>query len=206
LQRAEEPEAAEVNPAVAAGGRSDEEDDEEQEEHVLSSKLVAAVRNAELHAANARTEQVLRRRLGSPGAEAARTAAACKAGSTNVRFARKSEVTFFSLNGDTANPSTLAPTLLEYRRPLETKVFDGPSGHKAKRTTSSEAKASSLENEDEVSVGALWCHSASETSSAQDEHSPEGEEDEEEEWEDHCDDLAELMSQQRSCLLWSTSW
>ena len=46
----------------------DEQGDADQEEHILSSKLVEAVRNAELQAADARTRRELRRRAGSADA------------------------------------------------------------------------------------------------------------------------------------------
>lgn len=177
-------------------------DEEEMEE--LESRLVAAVCNAELHATTARAERALRHRLDSfdslssdPLSSDAVIASSDDLAAVGrrhrqarVHFARQSEVFFFSVDFATATPVQLAPTLLEYRCPLQTKVFDGPSGHKARRTTSSDIKTSLLEHEDE------------------DEHSTEHdeEEDEAEEWEDRCDDIAELMGQERSCMLWSACW
>jgi len=161
----------------------EEEKDEEVEEHLLSSKLVAAVRNAELQVAAVRADQVLRWVDDSPSAPTPATATphlSRSSGGSRVRFARSSEVSFFDAELE------LGPDSLEYRRSLETKVFDGPSGHKAKRTHPSEKKASCPEDRYEVALST--------------------EDDEEDEWEDHCDDIAELMSQERSGLLWSPSW
>jgi len=184
-QKEEESEESIVT--VTIPSRSDKQEgsddyDEEVEEHALSSKLVAAVRNAELQVAALRTDQVLRWVDDSPDAATSATATLSRSssGGSSVRFARSSEVSFFDAELE------LAPASLEYQRSLETKAFDGPSGHKAKRTPSSEKKASSFVDKDE---GALST-----------------EDDEEDEWEDHCDDIAELMSQQRSNLLWSQSW
>lgn len=204
----------------------DEQGDEDQEEHTLSSKLVEAVRNAELQAADARTRRELRRRAGSadafssdglsplatpfPGSGEVAAAvgwhhqqsSGSKPGEKSVHFARESYVSFFSFHDD-LSPST---ELWEYGRPLETKVFDGPSGHKAKRTTSAEQPAMILFHADEAEVtyGASWCRSPSESSgAAEDDQSPQ---EEIEDWEDRCDDIAELMSQQRSCMLWSAAW
>lgn len=194
--------------------RDDEEDDDEDEEHILSSKLVAAVRNAELNTACAQAGKGLQRHLTnldgpSSGAVAVTTAnagtddraAKHRAASGRILFARQSEVIFFTLPLGVAVPTEDALGPFEYRRPLETKVFDGPSGHKARRTPSSEAKASHG-CEDEVASSTRWDRSVSETSLDEEDHVPEDVED----WEDRCDDIAELMAQQRSCLLWSPLW
>lgn len=175
------------------GDRCDQDDDDdddddnkegEVEEHLLSSKLVAAVRNAELQVAAVRSDQVLRWVGDSPSTTtpATTTPALSRSSSrgSKVSFSRSSEVSFFDAELE------IAPDSLEYQRPLETKVFDGPSGHKAKRTLSSEKEASCSGDRGEVAL------------SIQD--------DEDDEWEDHCDDIAELMSQERSGLLWSASW
>lgn len=176
LKAVEEADVADEDATSKEVEEEEDEDSEELEERALSSKLVAAVRNAELHAAKARSRQGEREGSQRP------CTTNVKVGKSTVRFARESTVSFFSLPvGEVAETATA----LEYRRSLETKVFDGPSGHKAKRTSSTTASSSS---EDE------------------DEGEPSTPEEEAEEWEDHCDDIAELMSQQRSGLLWSSSW
>jgi hypothetical protein len=192
LQKGENTQVEDSSPAEATR-TAEENDEEEEEEHILSSKLVAAVRNAEIHAANARAEQA---RVNCNGCPLRDIPVTQRAGTNKVKFARKSEVSFFSFDLD--HTSLLAPTLLEYRRPLETKVFDGPSGHKARRITSSDSKSAALRDEDEASTRPSALYNCSE-----DECSPE---EEAEDWEDQCDDIAELMGQQRSCMLWSASW
>lgn len=161
---------------------ADDDEDEEEEERLLSSKLVAAVKNAELHAA--KTMSDLPSCNDTPPSPVTGRAAS-GGNSSSVRFARSSEVSFFECHEEAAAPAQLARTLLQYQRSLETKVFDGPSGHKAKRTLSSDKVSSPREYVEEESL------------------SPE---DEEDEWEDHCDDIAELMSQQRSGMLWAAAW
>jgi len=140
-------------------------------------------------------------------ADAAALRAKHRAPSRRIRFSRQSEVSFFSLP-----PPENAFRPFEYRRLLDTKVFDGPSGHKAMRTSSSETKASTHWCEDEVSLPRTrWDRSVSETSLDGEDFEdwedfwlpPEKLGEDVEDWEDRCDDIAELMAQQRSCLLWS---
>jgi len=64
----------------------------------------------------------------------------------------------------------------DYDRAVHTKSFDGPSGHKAFRPTRSETMDRSGQDEDE------------------------------EEWEDRCDDIADLMCQPRQSMMWSMTW
>jgi hypothetical protein len=165
--------------------RKAEEENDEEEEIALSSKLVAAVRNAELHAAAARAAQGQHQVAPCPVNAARRPSA--------VKFDRNSEVSFFDDQPDASSE------LIEYRRALDTKIFDGPSGHKAKRICASRSGFS----DDEAST-VLWSLGATDVA----EHI-EGEDasaEEQEDWEDRCDDIAELMGQPRSCLLWSSSW
>jgi hypothetical protein len=161
---------------------SHSENDENYDERALSSKLIAAVRNAErqasevssLNGGSAATEEL------GPGARAtscgnvslSRSTTASSQGSS-VSFLAKSKIVFF-LPGEEDPESRPS-----YERPLFTKDFDGPSGHKAKRESSS--KDSTLEGS-------------------------EYEEESDDEWEDQCDDIAELMSQERHLMLWSKSW
>lgn len=187
-------------------------DEDEDEEYLLSSKLVAALNNASLHTASERSQQALQRRSSSesissfvlPDQTASgnrMSESSCCQRSTRIRFASKSEISFFSQTVDQDAPEECL-TVLQYRRTLYTKVFDGPSGHKAKRTPSSEAKTP-RHTDNEVSARGLWSQSAAEgLTDPEDENSFE----EDEDWEDHCDDIAELMGQQRSCMLWSASW
>jgi len=210
-QQAQEPCPEPAN--VIEARTKDDEEDGDDEEHILSSKLVAAVRNAELNAA-AQAGKGTQRHLAnldgpSSGAVAVTTANACtddraakhRAVSGRIRFARQSEVIFFTVPvGAAASAEEDALGPFEYRRPLETKVFDGPSGHKARRTHSSEAKASAHGCEDESRT--RLDSTVSETSLDGEDQVAEDVED----WEDRCDDIAELMAQQRSCLLWSPLW
>lgn len=191
--------------------RTDNGEDDDEEELTLSSQLVAAVRNAELNTACATTSKGLQRPHAdldgpSSGAVAATTANAVvskHAGvAESIRFARQAEVIFFDPPPSVAVRTDDTPALFEYRRLLETKVFDGPSGHKARRTPSSEAKASSHGCEDELASRSRCDSTVSETSLDGEDQDPEDVED----WEDRCDDIAELMTQQRSCLLWSPLW
>merc|ERR1719359_305127 len=91
------------------------------------------------------------------------SASSVRSGGSSVRFSRNSEVSFFSTQQEAA--AEPEPNL-QYVRPVETKVFDGPSGHKAKRTPSAEKKTSPCEDTDE------------------DDRSTE---DDDEDWEDRCD-------------------
>lgn len=177
--------------------------DEDEEESALSSKLAAAVRNAEIHAANAYVSKALLHdnmcsdvdtatpassilsASGRTSSAGSFTSTSSRGSSSNsVRFSRKSEVSFFSCPHEAGSAD--APGALAYHCSLQTKVFDGPSGHKAKRSPAAEQSATALVTECKENA----CLS----------------EDDIAEWEDHCDDIAELMSQERSNLLWSMSW
>eukprot|EP00437_Effrenium_voratum_P012591 CAMPEP_0181451260 /NCGR_PEP_ID=MMETSP1110-20121109/28598_1 /TAXON_ID=174948 /ORGANISM="Symbiodinium sp., Strain CCMP421" /LENGTH=414 /DNA_ID=CAMNT_0023575503 /DNA_START=135 /DNA_END=1379 /DNA_ORIENTATION=+ len=67
----------------------------------------------------------------------------------------------------------------EYCRALHTKAFDGPSGHKARKASCSDEGFDSSDDESD---------------------------EEEEDWKDQCDEMADLMGQQRQMVLWSGSW
>jgi len=163
-------------------GQSEEASEEaEAEERALSSKLVAAVRNAERHAELSRAAREGNRGVsqsGSPGtprvvAIEAAVARAVASRDSRVRIAAGSQIRFFE-----TEPGSVAA----YSRSLQTKAFDGPSGHKARRRRDG--------RHDEVP----------------EEASGESSEDEQEDWEDQCDDIAQLMSQERHLLLWSALW
>lgn len=64
-----------------------------------------------------------------------------------------------------------------YQRQLKTKAFDGPSGHRARKAS------------------ICWCDEDSESESEEDD-----------DWRERCDEMADLMSQQRQMVLWSGSW
>jgi len=145
-----------------------EQDDEDM---AISSKLITAMMNAERHAAAARSGDLHDMcgddLFGSCSPEV--RGRSKRRRPPKVQFADDSQVSFFDmeLTGCAGEASM-------YKRSLQTKVFDGPSGHKARRAGS--------------------------------ESSEEDDSDEEEDWEDRCDDIAELMSRQRTMLLWSESW
>jgi len=129
------------------------------EEEKLSLSLREAMENAERYAAEARSMEV-------PEAESP-----CEQKvETRISFT-DSEICFFTIDddGDTESGE-------EYTRQLQTKVFDGPSGHKARKASY------------------CWCDEDSDSES------------EEEDWKDQCDEMAELMGQQRQMVLWSGSW
>lgn len=154
-----------------------EEQESEDEERLLSSKLVAAVQNAERQAAHDRAIRSENCQADpSVHAVPARSRSRQSSERFSVRFSRKSEVSFFAMHVDSSSAPSSQPLQADYRRPLHTKDFDGPSGHKAKRSPHSRECRMSEDEE------------------------------EQEEWEDQCDDIAELMSQQRCCLMWSQAW
>ncbi|CAE8728033.1 unnamed protein product [Polarella glacialis] len=172
-----------------------EETEEDEEDRILSSQLVAAVRNAEFHAASSCCsstalfgavdfEDAFEAQSTSPWKSSSsvgprspepRQPKSRRQRSRVVQFHEDSQACFFGTEGDDAPEEG-------YKRLLQTKVFDGPSGHKARRT-GSVSEESDVDASDE-----------------------EEEEDEEEEFEDRCDEIAELMSRQRTMLLWSESW
>jgi len=108
----------------------EDEEDSEEEERALSSKLVAAVKNAERQAARARTDHTM-----ESDAEAHAVPARSRARHKTVHFASKSEVSFFAMHADSQLGTCIPPLPADYRRLLYTKNFDGPSGHKAKRSS-----------------------------------------------------------------------
>jgi hypothetical protein len=133
-------------------------------------------------------------------ADAAAQRPSCRTIHRRIRFAKQSEVYFFSLPLRAAMRPQDAHGPLEYTRSLETKVFDGPSGHQARRTLCLQSKASTHVCVDAMSPpSSCWDHSVSESSSDLEDQVLEDVED----WEDWCDDIAELMAHPRSCLLWS---
>lgn len=128
-----------------------------EEEEKLSLSLREAMENAERYAAEALKEV--------PEAESP-----CEQKVESRISFTGSEICFFTIDddGDTESGE-------EYTRQLRTKVFDGPSGHKARKASY------------------CWCDEDSDSES-------------EEDWKDQCDEMAELMGQQRQMVLWSGSW
>jgi len=154
-------------------------EEESAEDMALSSKLVAAVLNAERQATSSseasddgslcsKSEPSEAQKLPSPMRLPQGRQQSLRP--REVKFAESSKICFFDAWPDRCLPSD------GYHRCLETKVFDGPSGHKAKRDAE--------EDSDDADSSAS----------------------EEEEWEDRCDDIAELMSRERHMLMWSDSW
>lgn len=110
------------------------------------------------------------------GCDGAAKAATPRRGSClKVKFAYKSTVRFLR-----------CPAEGQYERILYTKAFDGPSGHKARRTIARCDSSSSEGSDDDDARGEP--------------------EDDEDDWEDTCDDIADLMSQPRGMLMWSSTW
>lgn len=96
------------------------------------------------------------------------------------RFSEDTEVRFFAPDTQAA----LGGEKLEYATATLTKVFDGPSGHKAKLYP---AFARSPEDRP------TGCCAAEVPRHL-------------EEWEDTCEEIAELMGQARHSMLWCAAW
>eukprot|EP00929_Paragymnodinium_shiwhaense_P020322 TRINITY_DN13588_c0_g2_i1.p1 TRINITY_DN13588_c0_g2~~TRINITY_DN13588_c0_g2_i1.p1 ORF type:complete len:511 (+),score=72.53 TRINITY_DN13588_c0_g2_i1:71-1603(+) len=154
----------------------------------LNDRLVLAKRNAALHASLSATQRIDRQLTpqseddcsspyaGFLYAQPDTSASSSSRGAPSrphrsAKFVTDSEVMFFRTNFDDEIKD-------EYTRPVSTKAFDGPSGHKTTRRVPPKG------GEVLANVG------------------DEGEMDLEE-WEDECDDVAELMCQKRGCVLWS---
>mmetsp|Transcript_34122 Transcript_34122/g.77857 ORF Transcript_34122/g.77857 Transcript_34122/m.77857 type:complete len:585 (+) Transcript_34122:77-1831(+) len=178
----------------------------DDEEKLLAAELAAALQNAEEHARSSAkgTSSSSDGELDmAPKCRRTVTDPLHTRSKAQVRFATCSEVRFFLSSAEMQrrkswageqlqHPETRPETVPEYQRELFTKDFDGPSGHKAKRSFPSERK-------DGIK--------AAEVETQPPESSDEGSDcEDDEEWEDHCDDIADLMSQQRHMLLWSQSW
>jgi len=150
----------------------------DDEDAALSSKLVAAVMNAERHAAESQvangTVNLEDTFEAKPRIPLSRR---CQHQS-EVQFGDDSQVCFFEPGWGLSDPEESASR--HYCRTLQTKVFDGPSAHKARREKNSEESDWLSDSEDE--------------------------DDEGETFDDRCDEIADLMSQQRHMLLWSGSW
>lgn len=157
-------------------------ENEDSEDMLLSSKLVAAVLNAERQAGSnceghdGNSEPDEAHKLQSHACQLPHSRRLQSNGPRGVvHFAESSNVCFFGSCPERSQPVD------GYQRSLVTKVFDGPSGHKAKRAREADPDASDADG----------------TAT---------EEEDDEDWEDRCDDIADLMNQQRSMLLWSDSW
>lgn len=185
LRRAVPPEGSGSKVAKVAAAAAPETS-EGEEEHEVDRRLLQAARTAERQAAQARAAASLRRRK-EEAVEAAQSSTEPATSTTSnissdrsqrVRFANDSEACFFGACGCLTGADGQGCCLAPYTRSLWTKNFDGPSGHKAKRSLHNDAES---------------CREPVDT-------------EEQEEWEDSCDDIAELMCQPRHCLLWSPSW
>lgn len=95
----------------------------------------------------------------------------------------QAEVSFFPLHGNHS---------IQYERILSTKSFDGRSGHRAQRTVS-ESSPHSVQQPLKQEEGASTVDAEEDA-------------EDEDEWKDRCDDIADLMVKQRHMLLWSSSW
>lgn len=205
-----------VNSAVSGRIQEPLEEGSEDEDAALAWRLVHAVQNAEQQAASSQAALGPHRLAGtsagmlvqsdseeeedeeeegdeessqsepeSPSFSSSRGLQQSNKFCSNQRreahFSSRSEICFFDLN-EAAGTG--------YQRSLQTKAFDGPSGHKAKRFRPP-TEASSRE----------LLSSRTQDSSSEDE-----DEEEPHEWEEKCDEVAELMSRQRHMLLWSPAW
>jgi hypothetical protein len=135
--------------------------------------LVAAARNARLQGAEAKLAPAntdLRQKRQPRGVA--------------VKFSSFGKIRFFEPAAAQQSDNEV------YDRDVQIKFFDGPSGHKARRTV----KAAKTDLQAELSR------------SFKDGVTDEGSESEEDDWEDKCDDIACLMSQQRHMLMWSCTW
>lgn len=173
---------------AAPGSLSDLEspscDTETQEDAVLRDALVAAIVNADhQRALSEGTPPVV-----DPGATARRRVSSRR--TACVHFADGSFVRFFSLpEVEHTHPS--------YDRSVFTKAFDGPSGHKASRRGG-------------VPAAAAWALDGGKSPLAgifdDVDHSQDEDDEDDDEWADRCDDIADLMSQPRHLLMWSSTW
>jgi len=169
------------NAGCPAAYASNESDTDTAEECVLSSKLIAAVRNAEIQRGTA-SAQVISTKIVSPACDL-KPNSCSYVSSNSVQFSAESHVFFFQTDVNSSIHQS-------YIRPLRTKFFDGPSGHKAKRSSSHPAE---YPQDATIAWGNCWTDDT-------------GSDAEDDDWEDYCDDIAELMGQQRSQLLWSAAW
>ncbi|CAE7811063.1 unnamed protein product [Symbiodinium sp. CCMP2592] len=140
----------------------------EEEDEELSRKLVTAIINAERHAELSETLQEV---LGDEGGVDDDDDRGPRR-QRSIDF-QDSDIRFFVIDpqGEAMGE--------EYCRALQTKAFDGPSGHKARKASCSDEGFDSSDDESD---------------------------EEEEDWKDQCDEMADLMGQQRQMVLWSGSW
>jgi len=106
-----------------------------------------------------------------------------------LKFATTAEVCFFV-------PDDLEGVHKSYHQSIIAKAFDGPSGHKARKTKNDRSRLSNTENG----------YSAKLDESETDDSDSIGKIVLTEEWQERCDEIAELMVQERHCLLWSPCW
>eukprot|EP00419_Tripos_fusus_P046650 CAMPEP_0172827644 /NCGR_PEP_ID=MMETSP1075-20121228/20249_1 /TAXON_ID=2916 /ORGANISM="Ceratium fusus, Strain PA161109" /LENGTH=314 /DNA_ID=CAMNT_0013669485 /DNA_START=1 /DNA_END=945 /DNA_ORIENTATION=- len=103
-----------------------------------------------------------------------------------LKFATFAEVCFFVPDDD-----GLEGAHRSYDRSILAKPFDGPSGHKARKTKTDRSSLSNSGNSctakqgDGDSIRKIFLAG---------------------EWQEQCDEIAELMVQERHCLLWSPCW
>lgn len=151
----------------------------------LDRRLSEASANAIRLAAAARVA----RRCAAEGAEQETSAPTGTSSRRRLTMAGSSEVWFFEPEVQEAYHRTAAPVVGSLARSLDTKCFDGPSGHKVKRRPSEG-----------------WRGSHSPSHEQEEDSDSEGDDDEEETFKDRCDGIAVLMTQQRSSMLWAACW
>lgn len=147
------------------------------EEELLSEQLVLAVLNAEKQAASSQLNSCPQTETRLPDVKTPDPKSKNSRKTSNLQFSDDSQICFFELED---YGFRIQATSECYQCGLQTKEFDGPSGHKAKRRRKSNEEASSSE---------ASCSDS-----------------EEDDWEDKCDAIAELMSRPRTMVLWSQSW
>lgn len=109
-------------------------------------------------------------------------------------FAARSEIVFFDCLF-AEELQSFVPVADLYSSDLYTKGFDGPSGHKARRYRTAECMVERDVLGDRLQQGDGGYENDSDAS-----------EDPDDEWEKQCNTIAELMSSQRSTMMWSSTW
>ncbi|CAE7354702.1 unnamed protein product [Symbiodinium natans] len=152
-----------LEPCTAASTEDEEEDE-------LRHKLVTAIINAERHA---KVSEALHEVLGDAATFGEKDLDdIVRPRQRSINF-KDSDIRFFIIDPEDEAMRE------EYCRPLRTKAFDGPSGHKARKASCFEEGLDSSDDESD---------------------------EEDDDWKDQCDEVADLMGQQRQMVLWSGSW
>jgi len=109
--------------------------------------------------------------------------------SMTLKFATMAEVCFFV-------PDDLEEVHESYQRLILAKSFDGPSAHKTRKTKVDRSRLSNTENGYTAKINGTETDDSGSIQKVV--HT--------EEWQEQCDEIAELMVQERHCLLWSPCW